>query len=350
MPDPVLIIPGTQATTLRDQNGATVYNAVAVGVPLIPKSLGGRPRAQWVPLMSMGSTPGRLAPAATSLLPGTRLDPGVVVQSPYNLFPKFWEEWPYDWRADLRWNAGRLLDELRARRAGGSPRASLVGHSQGGLIIVIAGKLAAPGELARLVSRVVLVGAPLAGTTSAAAALVLGSDSLGQKDRLLALQMARTWPAIYQMLPSWPCVVDPQGDPLRAAQQLLQPGGWPADGGPPVPQDMLDRALAVQKMLVNPFEGFGPGISVTTIMGANQATGQTLVRTGGAITGLVTQKASGDTLVPFQRTLDWGGNPFRFTVIPFAGQTRPHAELCCDVGVAPFIVGRIQAPAPPPPN
>ncbi len=350
MPDPVLIIPGTQATTLRDQDGTTVYNAVAVSVPLIPKSLGGRPRSQWVPLVSMRSTPGQLAPAATSLLPGTRLAPGVVVQSPYNLFPKFYEEWPYDWRADLRWNAGRLLDELRARRRGGSPRASLIGHSQGALLAVLAGKLAAPGEFARLVSRVVLVGAPLAGTTTAAAALVFGSDSLGQKDRLLALQMARTWPAIYQMLPSWACVTDAGGNPLPAAQQLLRPGGWPADAGPPVPQDMLDRAAAVQQMLVDPFRGFGPGIAVTTILGANQATGQTLVRTGDAFVRLVTQKSSGDTLVPFQRTLDWGGNSFHFTVVPFAGQTRPHAELCCDVGIAPFIVSRIEAPAPPPPN
>jgi pimeloyl-ACP methyl ester carboxylesterase len=350
MPDPVLIIPGTQATTLRDQDGATVYNAVAVGVPLIPKSLGGRPKSRWVPLMSMRSTPGQLAPAATSLLPGTSLAPGVVVQSPYNLFPKFYEEWPYDWRADLRWNAGRLLDELRARRRGGSPRASLVGHSQGALLAVLAGKLADPGEFARLVSRVVLVGAPLAGTTTAAAALVFGSDGLGKKDRLLALQMARTWPAIYQMLPSWACVTDAQGSPLPAARQLLRPGGWPADAGPPVPQDMLDRALAVQQMLVDPFRGFGPGIAVTTIMGASQATGQTLVRTGDAFVKLVTQKSSGDTLVPFQRTLDRGGNSFHFTVVPFAGQTRPHAELCCDVGVAPFVVSRIEAPAPPPPN
>lgn len=48
MPDPALIIPGTQATTLRDNLGTIVYNAVSVGVPLIPKSLGGYPRTQRV--------------------------------------------------------------------------------------------------------------------------------------------------------------------------------------------------------------------------------------------------------------------------------------------------------------
>ena len=349
MPDPVLIIPGTQATTLKDGTGRVVYDAVAVGVPLLPKSLGGRPRSEWVALMSMEHEPGYLEPTRTSLEPGTTIEPDFVVQSPYNLFPKYFEEWPYDWRADLRWNSQRLLDDLRARARQGSPRVSLVGHSQGALLIVLASKQADPGEFARLVSRVVFAGAPFAGTTRAVEALVFGSTDLGAKERALAMQMARTWPAIYQMLPAWACVTDAQGNPLPDDQQLLHAGGWPAGSNDGVTEDMLDRASAVQRMLVDPFSGFGPGISVTTVLGTNQDTGHTLIRAGDAFTRIVTRKASGDNLVPFGETIDWGGNPLHFTVVPFAGQTRPHAELCCDVGVAPFIVSRITAPAPPPP-
>ena len=124
--------------------------AVQVGVPLFPKSLGGRPKSEWVRLMSMEHEPGKIAPVKTSLEPGTTLTAPRVVQTPYNQFPKFYEEWPYDWRADLRFNAGRLLEELRERARGGSPRASLIGHSQGALLVVLASKRADPGEFARL--------------------------------------------------------------------------------------------------------------------------------------------------------------------------------------------------------
>ena len=349
MPDPVLIIPGTQASTLVDQNGRTVYNAVQVGVPLFPKSLGGRPKSEWVQLMSMEHEPGEIAPVKSSLEPGTSLTAPKVVQTPYNQFPKFYEEWPYDWRADLRWNAGRLLEDLRGRARGGSARASLIGHSQGALLIVLASKQADPGEFARLVSRVVFVGAPFAGTMRAVEALAFGSTDLGAKERALALRMARTWPAIYQMLPAWPCVTDAQGKPLPAQQQLLKLGGWPDGSNEGVTQDMLVRAAAVQQLLADPFAGFGPGITVTTVMGINQKTGDTIIRAGGAFTKIVMLKAEGDNLVPFSRTIAWGGNAFHFTVVPFAGQTRPHAELCCDVGIAPFVIHQVNAPAPLPP-
>ena len=40
-----LLIPGTQATCLEDQNGVIVYNAVRVQVGLHKNDLGGRPMA-----------------------------------------------------------------------------------------------------------------------------------------------------------------------------------------------------------------------------------------------------------------------------------------------------------------
>ncbi len=350
MPDPVLILPGPQATSLRDQRGGIVYTATSVGIPLLPKNLEGRPRGEWEPLMSMAHRPGQLSPEKTSLAPDTALLPAQVAQSPYHLFPKYYEEWPYDWRADLRWNARRLLLDLRVRIRGGEARASLIGHSVGGVLSVLASKMAEPGEFARLVSRVILVGVPLAGTLRAVEALVFGNTGLGRREQPLARAIARTWPAVYQMLPAWPCVTDEQGYPLPREEQLLEVGGWPEGWNEGVSEDMLGRAREVQQMLVNPFENFGPGITVTTILGTNQETGVALTRTDDSFTRIVARKKAGDNLVPHQQTIEWGGNPVRYTVVPFAGQTLPHAELCSDAAVAAFVVGRINAPAPLPPT
>lgn len=348
MSDPVLVLPGTQATTLRDGAGRVVYNAVEMSLPLVPKSLGGHPKSEWVPLMGLEYAPGELRPRRTSLLPGTEISAGAVVASAYQPLPPAWKRWPYDWRLDMRDNAMALLDDLRARAARGEGRATLVTHSQGGLIAVVASKLAAAGEFAALVSRAFLVAPPLAGTMRAAEALALGSPSLGKPDQPLALAMARSWPAIYQMLPAWPCAVDAAGNELPEDRQLLSPGGWPSrPGEPPVPDDMLQRARDAQALLRDPLAGFA-GVEVAVVLGTDQQTPLALVREGDAFTGLRSEKKAGDDLVPYIRTLDHGGAAFRRTVRPFGAGVRPHAELCSDYTVAAYLRQRVGAPAAQP--
>jgi pimeloyl-ACP methyl ester carboxylesterase len=332
-----ILVPGTQATCLSDGT-RVVYNAVRIGLPLIEEGIAGYPRDQWVQLMSMEHAPGQLAPVRTSLLPGVGLGPTTVVRSPYE--PLGGQDmWPYDWRADLRWNAERLLAELRARRDRGDRPPNLVGHSQGGLLIVLASKVAG-AEFAGLVRRVIFVGSPLAGTLKAAAALLFGRDDLGSGTALIGRAMSRTWPAIYQMLPAWPSVVDGQGAALPQAEQLLSPGGWPAGWNDGVTPDLLGRAAAVQAMLANPLEFMDPA-RVTTLMSRNQTTGISVRRDDAApVEGRFTpnmQIRSGDTLVPFDLTQAWGGDAFRATVVQTGNQTRPHAELCCDNSVSAFI-------------
>lgn len=345
MPNPVILLPGTQATTLRDGGGRVVYNAVKMSLPLVAKSLGGYPKAEWVALMGLEYAPGELRPRRTSLLPGTEILADRVVASPYQPLPAAWERWPYDWRLDIRDNALALLGDLRARAARGEGRATLVTHSQGGLIAIVASKLAAPGEFAGLVSRAFLVAPPLAGTMRAAEALALGSPSLGKPDQPLALAMARSWPAIYQMLPAWPCVVDAAGTPLPAEQQLLEGGGWPArPGEPPVPDDMLQRGRDAQALLRDPLAGF-EGVEVAVVLGTDQETPLSLVRDGGAFTGMRSERRAGDGLVPYIRTLEHGDAAFRQTVVPFGAGIRPHAELCSDYTVAAYLRKRVGAPA-----
>jgi pimeloyl-ACP methyl ester carboxylesterase len=332
-----LLVPGTQATCLSDGRGV-VYNAVRVSMPLVAEGIAGFPREQWAALMGLGSTPGQLAPASTSLLAGESLRTDSVVRSPYEPL-KGLTTWPYDWRADLRWNAARLVDDLRAMRTRGEAPPNLVGHSQGGLLIVLASKVAG-AEFAGLARSVVLVGSPLAGTTKAAAAMLFGRDDLGKGTAGIARTMARTWPALYQMLPRWAAVVDPGGAPLPADKQLTSMGGWPEGWNEGVTQDMLDRAVAAQQMLADPLQ-FMQGMKVTAILGANQVTGLSITRDDAAPVEqrfvVNAQPRSGDTLVPFQITRDYAGPAFTRVVVQAGPQTRQHAELCCDNTVAAFI-------------
>jgi pimeloyl-ACP methyl ester carboxylesterase len=343
-----LLIPGTQATCLEDQNGVVVYNAVRVEVGLQKKELGGRPISEWAQLLSMEHADGVLDPSKTTLEPGSQLLAGTVVVTPYQLFPHAYEEWGYDWRADLRFNAIRLLDELRTRRAAGEERFNLIGHSQGGLLIVLASKRADPGEFARLVARVVLVGAPLAGTMRAVEALVFGHPSLGEDQRPLAREMARTWPSIYQMLPAWPCVVDEHGTTLPEGEQLLTLTGWPAAESAGVTEDMLSRARKTQVLLRDPFANFGVGIRAWVVMGVNKETGRTLVKKDGRFVSISMEKKAGDSLTHYAEAMKWGGDSFAFTVVPYAGGTEAHAMLCADETVAEHIKHFLSVPVPDP--
>lgn len=350
-PMTTLLIPGTQATCLVDQNDRVVFNAVRVSVGLQKKDLGGRPPSEWARLLSMENEPGELEPVRTSLEPGTQLRPGKVVVTPYQLFPRAYEMWPYDWRWDVRCNAILLLEMLRSRCDAGEERFNLIGHSQGGLLIILASKIADKGEFARYVKRVVLVGAPLAGTLRAVEALVFGHDSLGDSHRPSALRMARTWPAIYQMLPAWRCVVDEKNAVLSDDEQLFHLSGWsPAPSPETVDEDLLVRMIETQEMLVQPLDNFGPGIAVRTIMSVNQATGQALEK--GAAPGgpsflrIPTKKNSGDSLVPYDATLRWGDKPFSYTITPYGGGVEPHATLCADETISEHIKAFLNLPVP----
>lgn len=355
MPSRTILVPGTQATTLQDQNGRIVYNPVANGLPLFPKDLGGYPPSEWAALLSMGYAPGSLQPTQTSLLPNTRVTAAAVVDTAYQPLLSF-DLWPYDWRADIEANAAVLLDEVRRRNAQGGS-VNLVGHSQGGLLIVVASQLAAPGEFAELVGEVVLVGAPLAGTMRAAEALIFGSSNLGGAYTAVARQMARTWPALYQMLPSFPCVTGADGKPLPADHQLMNLQGWPAGWNDGITQDMLNRGLRVQGMLRNPMAAL-PADRTMVFLGTNQVTPLTVGRDGTGFTRMTTQKNAGDTLVPFAATQQMDpSDAFQNAIVPLGAGTRPHAELCADPTVSTLILKLVrsapvraprQTPAPTP--
>jgi pimeloyl-ACP methyl ester carboxylesterase len=335
MADRTLLVPGTQTTNLLDQDGDRVYNAVRVNVGLVKKDLNKDP-TEWVKVLGMEHTPDQLAPVRTSLRPGTQVRTGSVLRTPYEAFPRSYKPWPYDWRCDLRHNAALLL-ELLEHDTPSSGRWNLVGHSQGGLIIVAASKvLDDPARFESLVARVALLGAPLAGTMRAADALCFGSEELGKNEQAFARALGRTWPALYQMLPSWDAILDAADRPLPATEQLLAPGGWPEPEG--VTADLLQRAKELQAMLREPFSRCGSTRAVA-IMTSNKPTKINMCRlttaSGDVFEGQIHQ--GGDSLVPFDETRSWGGTPFDAFVVHVPGNVRAHAFLGIDEEIADFI-------------
>jgi pimeloyl-ACP methyl ester carboxylesterase len=130
----------------------------------------------------------------------------------------------YDWRQDCRITSAQLdafIDEVLARTAllrhyrdaANRPypnlRVDLVGHSMGGLIIAdyLARRRAAARKKVR---RVVSIGTPFQGSVDAVAKVSTGMGSFTDappRDR--EREAARTIPALYQLLPTFPGALDP---------------------------------------------------------------------------------------------------------------------------------------------
>lgn len=369
MPTPTLLVPGTQATELVDHDDVTVFNAVRVGLKMDRSNLGGRLPSGWEQLLSMEHQPGNWRAVRSSLEDGTTLAPGRVVRVPYERLHTQLdvEDWAYDWRADLRFNALRLLRFLEANRPPHGERWNLVGHSQGGLLIVLASKLAARvDDFARLVGRVALVGTPLAGTMSAFEALLPGRTDFGTRYIDAARGMARTWPSLYQMLPSWrACVRTTDGSPLGHNRQFTQVDGYPPPWDIGIQPDLLARARETQALLQGPFSYFGPWVDVLCIMTRAQDTPVVLGWSGTG--GFEIDKPRldrdapvpckvarfrherGDTLVPCDRTLAWGGDPFAERCVIVEGHPREHALLCDDEDIVALVEAHFERAALPPP-
>ena len=335
----ILLVPGTQATSLRG-NGKTVYNAVRVEVGLGDEAIHKRTPKQVGTLLSMRHLSNKLDPIATSQEPGTEVKSGEVLRTPYNKWPPKWiDHWfGYDWRADLRFNANRLLDQLRSlSNSGNDGRWNLIGHSQGGLLIVLASKMAnSADEFAGMVRRVALVGCPLAGTMRAVEALLFGREDLGKENREDVMDAARTWPALYQMLPAWPAARDAKGQPRDPAKQFIWPGGWSSARGTPPNDDMLTRARETQALLCQPFSHLVPAVKIITIMGRRQPTPVSvqLQKNGRYVQKYAEEK--GDGLVPKEKTnahIGPSGGSFD-TRVTYRGKTiKKHALLCRDASV-----------------
>jgi pimeloyl-ACP methyl ester carboxylesterase len=331
MPNSSLLVPGTGGTSLLDSNGNDLGYPLAMRIGVATGGLVGKSADELVALLSMAHVPGQIAPTKTSLIPGLSLRPGHVIEAAYNQIPAIVNRFLYDWRADLRYSAQQLLDFLRERKPVGG-RWNVIGHSQGGLLILLASKLLPdPNAFSTFVRSVVLVASPVAGTLNAANALISG-DEMGPAANADFRKILRTWPALYQMMPSWPAVLLP--DESVAPKQLFDLGAWSGLDG--VTQDMLDRAIATRKLFDRPFVNLGGDVNLTIVMTRTRATGNALEQSDGVLTAQSLTFELGDTLVPYETTVRWLGSDAQF-VKKVTGPVREHSFLCDDPAIADIV-------------
>jgi pimeloyl-ACP methyl ester carboxylesterase len=340
MPNANLLVAGTGGITFIDNAGKDIGYPVKMQLGVASKGLLGRSAAELIDLLSMEHIPGQIAPAKTSLLPGMSLRPGHVLLVAYNQVPSDFNHFLYDWRADIRYSAQQLLDFLQQRQPPNG-RWNLVGHSQGGLLIVLASKLLQNrDDFEKLVASVTLVGTPLAGTVNSARAILKG-DQMGDAASPAFKQIIRSWPSIHQMLPAWPSVLDGQGTELPAGEQLIQPGGWAVEG--PISDDMLLRAREAQAMLRDPLGWMEGDIDVAAVMGRNRQTSLRVLRSETSLDADSLTKELGDTLVPHDRTIQWVGGHLGQFVKTFKSPCNVHSRLLNDPGVLTVVKQMLRA-------
>ena len=337
MPDANLLVPGTGGNTLMDNRGNDVGWPVLMRLKGIIRGIQGKSNDELIELMGMEHRPGQIAPAKTSLKPGTSIRPGHLLRVAYNQLPGI-NEFLYDWRADIRYSAGQLWDWIVHRRPEGG-RWHLVGHSQGGLLIIVASKMFdAEDDFSQYVKKVSFVGSPVAGTLNAAEAMVLGKNA-GERLAPVMRVVIRTWPAIYQMLPSWPAVLKADGTPAAESRQLKGRGGWSGVSG--IQDDLLLRAREVEVLLKDPLS-YMEGLDTHFFWATNRKTKTGIRRESqGSLGWNVVEEGPGDTLVPYGNTLQWLGPGIVPSVRGLAAPCEPHAYLLDDDTVATYVKDRL---------
>jgi hypothetical protein len=270
------------------------------------------------------------APTKTTLYPGASMTPGPLLRLVYNQFDGF-EPFLYDWRLDIRYNADLLLQKLTG--ASGDPW-RIICHSQGGLVVVAAAhKLADQNggddrAFAKLVSHVAFIAVPFHGTVNAADALING-ETLAAPVAGAFKQLARTWPALHQMLPTWPGCVripNPAGGEIDQATNLLYDAPW---AGQQILPSMLERARQARQLLRAPM-AYMNGVKKRIFQARAYDTPDHVLASNGALQ--VAGKVAGDTLVPDDLTRQMGGDvQSQLTLsIGHDGNTMVHSALAVD--------------------
>ena len=169
---------------------------------------------------------------------------------------------PYDWRLDLNTQAQQLADNIRQHSTPTAP-ATIVGHSAGGLVAVLAwANLLATSEQI-LVRRIITICTPFQGSYGTLAWLTGASGTVQQLLNLGNLSMWNsqviatkwtlqfidnvllTWPSFYQLMPS--LLGDEAGnDPNR--KLLYTAADYPPDAPPS--QAWLDAARLTFQPLI----------------------------------------------------------------------------------------------------
>ncbi|MEV7285282.1 hypothetical protein AB0O01_12080 [Streptomyces sp. NPDC093252] len=224
--DLVVVLPGIMGSVLA-RDGREVWNhTLAVAGR---NALGGLNEVRSLALPpDLGDGDPGDGVEAVGLIRGLHILPGVSAIDGYGTLLAFLERrlgvcaqngnllaFPYDWRLSVRLNAHRLaarvtaaLDAWRARTGDPAAKAVFVAHSMGGLIAryyldVLGGARRARG--------LVTIGTPYRGSVNALTSLHGGvAPGLGRLSEPFT-RLARSLPALHQLLPTWDCLVAADG-------------------------------------------------------------------------------------------------------------------------------------------
>lgn len=340
MNGPILLVPGTGGTKLL-KNGQSLGHPVVLNAKLwLLKSLG-EDINQTVLDMSMRHEAGRAEPVRTTLADASEVTPGPVLGIPYNLaLPKVSDTYRYDWRGDIEASARGLIAHLEKKPA--AARWRLVTHSQGGLVAVAASKLLVRENrsFSALVSHIAFVGVPLYGTLNAANALLVGTE-LGEAPKEEFRRIAGTWPALYQMLPSWFALRTPTGDYSQYSffhKRTYGPYPW-------IDPNLVARAWSVRRDLLNHPASALSGIRYRFYFTKNRMTWDRAVRRDDGTIAFGDKSVAGDSLVPFAQTYKLMSDveQQRVDAVDAQANTPEHAMLLTDDWITSRVFKDLEA-------
>lgn len=136
----------------------------------------------------------------------------------------------------------------------------------------------------------------------------------------------RSWPALYQMFPAWDAAGVDTGD----EGNLMRADVW--HGHDAIDPALLARARETREWLVNPLSHLA-GVDVALLMTSDKETAIALDIEDGPVTSTVARTGSGDTLVPYDATLDWYGDELRSRVELVNEVSHVHAKLLNDSAI-----------------
>lgn len=346
-----LLVPGTGGTKLvldGDDIGwpgeLTVagwlgkIQALSLGFETLGAKYGSPESIGKVLSMQHSDDPMEIAPQKTTLWPDGNITPGPELHLVYNQLDGF-QPFLYDWRQDIRHSADQLLTTLTSTPG---ERWRIVCHSQGGLVVVAAAHRYADRNggddqaFARLVSHVAFIAVPFHGTVMAADAFING-ETLAAPVADTFKRVARTWPALYQMLPTWLGSVKaaaPAGDEVTEQANLLDDAPW---AGQQLIPSMLERARRTRAEQLRAPMAYLNGVKKRIFQSRAYATPDHVLRGGGALR--VAGQVPGDTLVPDDITRRMGGDiQSQLTLsIGHDRDTMVHSAMAVDPTVASAV-------------
>ena len=231
---PVIVVPGITATTLEDYypvEPETLWSAV------LHKDY---PRLALHPanLRYEAVEPARVRPrnlyniAYGDLVGALRHDLTKKADKPTPVFG-----FGYDWRQDCNLTAQGLavfVDEVLERtrliphyQKDPPTAVDLVGHSMGGLIIARYLRNQQDAMLKPKVRRVVTIGTPFHGSVDSIMKLTIGMGALtGASPQDREREMARTIPALYQLLPSYAGAIEVDPSVPKGISDIFKSNAW----------------------------------------------------------------------------------------------------------------------------